>query len=335
MINGGYFVGFLVFLLAFSHKGDELQEFKIKGYAQGTSYSITYYAKEEWVKKESVDSILNVIDQSMSLYKPNSLLTKFNESTAGIAVDFHFMKVYKRANSIFRDTEGKFDVTVAPLVQAWGFGPKKMEKFPDDATIKQLLKCVGMDKLVCSYLMLKKKNACVQVDFNGIAQGYSVDVIAEYLELHKVNRYMVEVGGELRINGTKPDKQLFKVGIEGPTNKTLSDQNIKHILQFKKGAITTSGNYQKYVMNGNQRISHLIDPKTGYPLKNEMISVTVFAKDAITADGYDNALMAMSVKEALKFAAKRKNMELYIIYTKPNGELADTLSAGFKKMIVN
>ncbi len=326
----------LVSLLPVFLKGNlQLQEFKINGYAQGTSYSITYYAKEEIVKKNNIDSILNVIDQSMSLYKPNSIINKFNESTSGMLVDFHFITVYNRAYSIFKDTKGNFDVTVAPLVQLWGFGPKKIGKLPDDPTLKNALKCVGMEKINKHHYFLKKENPCTTIDFNGIAQGYTVDVIAAYFRSKKVHRYMVEVGGELRVNGTKPDGQLFKVGIEGPIDKDLSDQRIKHVIQFKKGAITTSGNYQKYRMNGNQRISHLIDPKTGYPLKNEMISVTVFAKDAITADGYDNALMAMNVKEALAFVAKRKNMEVYIIYAKQNGELADTLSTGFKKLIIN
>ncbi len=335
MINFNYLVGAIIFLVSVLPKGDELQEFKINGYAQGTSYSITYYAENDVVQKSNIDSIIQVIDQSMSLYRPNSIINKFNESTSGMLVDFHFMKVYKRANSIFKDTKGEFDVTVAPLVQAWGFGPKKIEKFPDAADIKNILNCVGMEKISGHYLTVKKENPCIRIDFNGIAQGYTVDVISAYLRFKKIDRFMVEVGGELYINGTKPEGQLFKVGIEGPINKELSNQQIKHVLQFKKGAITTSGNYQKYLMNGNQRISHLIDPKTGYPLKNEMISVTVFAKDAITADGYDNALMAMSVKEALAFVAKKKNMEVYIIYTKQNGELTDTLSAGFKKLIIN
>jgi len=336
MINFNYLVGAVIFLVSVLHSGDEqLQEFKINGYAQGTSYSITYYAKNEWVKKSNIDSIIQIIDQSMSLYKPNSLINKFNESTSGMLVDFHFMEVYKRAHSIFKDTKGKFDVTVAPLVQLWGFGPKKITKLPDDAAIKNALKGVGMEKISRHHNFLKKKSPQVSIDFNGIAQGYTVDVIAAHLQRNKIDHFMVEVGGELYINGTKPNGQGFKIGIEGPTDTELSSQSMKHILQFKKGAITTSGNYQKYVMNGNQRISHLIDPKTGYPLKNEMVSVTVFAKDAITADGYDNPLMAMSVKEALAFVAKRKNMEVYMIYKKPNGELADTLSAGFKKLIVN
>ena len=333
MINS--FILLVSFLITLAQRDEELKEFKIKGYAQGTSYSITYYAKSGLVKKTNIDSILLVIDQSMSLYKPNSMINKFNESTSGMLVDFHFMEVYKRANAIFKDTNGKFDVTVAPLVQLWGFGPKKVEKFPNEATIKNALSCVGMEKISKHQLFLKKEHPCVNIDFNGIAQGYTVDVIAAYLRIKKIDHFMVEVGGELCINGTKPDGQLFKVGIEGPVNKELSDQRIKHIVQFKRGAITTSGNYQKYLMNGNQRISHLIDPKTGYPLKNEMVSVTVFAKNAITADGYDNAFMAMHVKEALAFVQKRRNMEIYIIYIKQNGELADTLSAGFKKLIIN
>ncbi|SFG65101.1 FAD:protein FMN transferase [Pedobacter insulae] len=312
-----------------------VQEFKINGYAQGTSYSITYYAQGEFVKKNNIDSIIQVIDQSMSLYKPGSIINRLNESTSEMLVDFHFMEVYKRANAIFKDTDGKFDVTVGPLVQAWGFGPKKEEKFPDDATIKSLLKCVGMDKITWDNLTIKKENQCVKIDLNGIAQGYTVDLVASYLHSKKITSFMVEVGGELRVNGTKPGGQLFKIGIEGPSDGKLSVQSIKHILQFKKGAITTSGNYQKYKMNGNQRISHLINPTTGYPLKNEMISVTVFAKDAITADGYDNALMAMSAKEALAFVAKRKQLEAYIIYQKENGEIADTLSKGFTKLILN
>ena len=328
MINS--FIALVSLLFTLAQRDEELQEFKIKGYAQGTSYSITYYAKNEWVKKSNVDSILLVIDQSMSLYKSNSMINKFNESTSGMLVDFHFMEVYKRANAIFKDTNGKFDVTVAPLVQLWGFGPKKIEKFPNEATIKNALSCVGMEKISQHKLFLKKESPCVNIDFNGIAQGYTVDVIAAYLRIKKINHFMVEVGGELCINGTKPDGQLFKVGIEGPL-----DKEFKHILQFKKGAITTSGNYQKYHMNGNQRISHLIDPKTGYSLKNEMVSVTVFAKDATTADGYDNAFMVMHVKEALEFVQKRRNMEIYIIYIKENGELADTLSTGFKKLIIN
>ncbi len=333
MINS--FIVLVSLLFVVPQKDNQLQEFKINGYAQGTTYSITYYAKNELVKKNNIDSILNVIDQSMSLYRPNSTINKFNESTSGMLVDFHFMTVFKRANAIFKDTNGDFDVTVAPLVQLWGFGPKKIENYPDDQALKNALKCVGMEKISRHQRFLQKKNPCTTIDFNGIAQGYTVDVIAGYFLSKKIHQYMVEVGGELRVNGTKPDGQLFKVGIEGPINKELSDQRIKHVLQFKKGAITTSGNYQKYRMNGNQRISHLISPKTGYPLKNEMISVTVFAKDAITADGYDNALMAMNVNEALAFVARRKNMEAYIIYVKQNGELADTLSTGFKKLIIN
>ncbi|MGF1925220.1 MAG: FAD:protein FMN transferase, partial [Bacteroidia bacterium] len=288
----------ITLLFTFPKDNHRLREFKISGYAQGTTYQITYYAKHEYVKKAVIDSIIKVIDQSMSLYVPNSLINNFNKSTSGTLVDFHFMEVYQRAKAIFKDTDGRFDVTVAPLVQLWGFGPHKIVAFPDSALIKQSLLRVGMEHLKSSGRMLRKDHPNVEVDFNGIAQGYTVDLIWKHLRSFNITGFMVEVGGEIRVYGTKPDKQLFKIGVEGPTNKELSTQGFKHILQLKKGAITTSGNYQKYKMNGNQRISHLINPKTGYPLKNEMISVTVFAKDATTADGYDNALMGMNAKEA-------------------------------------
>jgi thiamine biosynthesis lipoprotein len=314
----------------FLNQPKQLHEFKISGFAQGTTYSLGYFATDSIVKKSSIDSIIKVIDQSMSLYQPSSYLSQFNNSTAGSQVDFHLIKVLKRSFEVNKDTEGRFDVTVAPLVQLWGFGPQKITKFPDSDTIKATLPCIGMEKIRLDKLFLHKEKPCIKLDFNGIAQGYTVDVIASYLQAKGINNFIVEVGGELRVKGTKPDGKLFRVGIEGPVN-----ENIKRIIQFKEGAVTTSGNYQKYLMNGKEKISHLIDPKIGYPLKNEMISVTVFAKDAITADGYDNALMAMHVHEAMTFVSKRKYLEAYIIYKMPNGDIADTLSTGFKKMIVN
>lgn len=297
------------------------------GYAQGTTYSLSYFAKKSLVEKSGIDSIMRVIDQSMSLYLPHSKLMQFNESLNGLEVDPHFIKVFKKALAIHEDTQGKLDVTVAPLVQAWGFGPQKADKFPDEAQVKNILPCIGMEKLKLQMNYLSKIDPCVKIDFNGIAQGYTVDVVAAYLQLKGIKHFIFELGGELRVKGKKADGTLFKIGIEGPLKQEGEESSIKHVVAFKEGGLTTSGNYQKK--------THLIDPKSGYPLNNEMISVTVYANDAITADGYDNALMAMSVKEALAFVAKRKNLEVYIIYKKRNGEIADTLSTGFKKLIVN
>ena len=312
-----------------------LREVKINGYAQGTSYAVSYFASDSLVTKGQIDSILNAIDLSMSLYKNNSSIRQFNQSEKGLMLDQHFAAVVQRAFEINKDTQGRFDITVAPLVQLWGFGPQKISSFPDRATIEQVLPCVGMDKIELKGSFLHKNKPCVTIDLNGIAQGYTVDVIAGFLLQKGIKVFIAEVGGELRVSGPKPDGTQIRIGIEGPVEGQPAASSIKHIISFKEGAVTTSGNYQKYLKFGDQKISHLIDPKTGYPLANEMISVTVFANDAMTADGYDNALMAMDLTTALHFVAARKNLEAYFIYKNAGGKIADTLTNGLKKMIIN
>jgi thiamine biosynthesis lipoprotein len=322
-------------LIIFFFRKDDRQLYAIHGYAQGTDYSIRYYAKDSVVTQKAIDSILLQIDSSMSLYKPYSLINKFNTSSEGVELDRHFLNVVKKSFDIFKATDGVFDITVKPLVQAWGFGSKPITNFPDSSTIQQILPCIGMQNLNLKGSFLNKDKFCVELDLNGIAQGYSVDVVADYLLKNGVKSFVVEIGGELRINGRKPDGSFFKIGIEGPADTEGSEPAIKHVIQLKKGAITTSGNYRKYLQQGSKKISHLIDAKSGYPLQNSMISVTLYAKDAITADGYDNAIMAMEPLKALNFIKAHKDLECYLIYHKNDGSVADTLSAGFRKLLVN
>lgn len=327
---------FLFPLLIFSFfKGEEQQrEYIIRGYAQGTDYSIKYFAGDSVVTRFAVDSILSVIDSSMSLYKPYSLINRFNETNEGLDVDPHFAAVMRKSFAVYKATKGKFDVTVAPLVQAWGFGPKRIERFPDSAKVKQLLQCVGMNNLRLKGNHLTKRKSCISVDLNGIAQGYSVDVVADHLMKKGITAFVVEIGGELRMKGPKPDGSAMRIGIEGPASSSNAEPVIRHVIAINNGAITTAGNYRKYLQKGAKKIAHLIDPKTGYPLDNALISVTIYAEDAVTADGYDSPVMAMGVEEALDFVASRKGMEAYIIYHRKDGSVADTLTNGFKKMIV-
>lgn len=326
------YVHLLLLLLFF--RVNELKEFKIHGYAQGTDYSISYYAADSVVTKRMLDSILLKIDSSMSLYKPYSTISRFNAGSEPVALDVHFDKVMRKSFEIYRATKGKFDVTVKPLVQIWGFGTKRTNHFPDSSEVNEILPCVGMKNLQLKGGRLFKKTPCVQIDLNGIAQGYSVDVLADFMEKKGLKYFVVELGGELRVKGPKPDGKPMRIGIEGPAVSAMALPEIKHVIVLNKGAVTTSGNYRKYFENGSKKISHLIDPKTGYPLDNELISVTVYAKDAITADGYDNAIMAMGVEGGLRFVESRKDMEAYLIYRKKDGQVADTLTRGFRKMMV-
>ncbi|MES2455386.1 MAG: FAD:protein FMN transferase [Bacteroidota bacterium] len=336
MFNFSYITALVLLLLVFLNlnKKDQRQ-FAIHGYAQGTDYSIKYFAEDSIVTKRAVDNILAAIDSSMSLYKSYSLINQFNASENGIQLDPHFLKVMKKSFEIYRQTGGKFDPTVKPLVQAWGFGVRPVEEYPDSAKVKNILQCVGMDKLTLKAGFLQKKKPCIQVDLNGIAQGYSVDVVADYLKQKGIKAFVVEIGGELRMKGPKPDGTPLKIGIEGPADSAHTEPSIRHIVALNNGAITTSGNYRKFLQRGKGKIAHLIDPKTGYPLDNALISVTIYAKDAITADGYDNAVMAMDIKEALAFVKSKKGMEAYIIYHRIDGTVADTLTSGFKKLMIN
>ncbi|MCJ8167187.1 FAD:protein FMN transferase [Pontibacter sp. E15-1] len=313
-----------------------LTPFHIRGFAQGTSYQITYYAEDSLISKAQVAYIFAQLDSSLSLYKPYSLISQFNRSENGLPVDRHLSKVVRKAQQVSEKTVGTFDITVAPLVQAWGFGASPPATgLPDSVAIKALLACVGTDKIRLRHGYLHKDKPCVRIDVNGIAQGYTVDVLAGLLEQRGIQNYLVEVGGEVRVKGTKqPGGQPMAIGIEGPASGSPDDPYpIRKIIRLSKGAVTTSGNYRKFYQSGNQRISHLIDPKTGYPLKNELISVTVWAKDAMTADAYDNALMGMGLEKALRFASRQHSLEAYFIYQTPNGSVADTATSGFYRLM--
>lgn len=327
-------------LFPFLLKSGEQQLYTITGFAQGTGYSLRYYADTKRVSKAQVDSLLQQIDASMSLYKPGSLINQFNAAERYLRVDEGFRTVLQKSFEIYEKTAGRFDVTVAPLVQLWGFGPVPVQRFPDSSEVRETLKQVGMSRLKLKRNILYKTNPKIRIDLNGIAQGYSVDQVAGFLKARGIQSYMVEIGGEVVVHGLKPDNSGYRIGIEGPVpeNADLGTADgrpvFRHIVELKQGAITTSGNFNKYLKYKNGKISHLIDPKTGYPLDNRMISVTVYAADAITADGYDNALMSMDVEEAMAFA-KKSNLEAYFIYHKPDGQVADTLTKGFKKLLVN
>jgi thiamine biosynthesis lipoprotein len=324
---------FISFIFPHFTGNHSLQPYHISGYAQGTTYHVTYYASDSLIKQKDTDSILRAIDSSLSIYKSYSLITRFNNAEKGIKMDKHLQLVVKRSLEVYKSTNGTFDITVYPLVNAWGFGPQKPSGFPDSNAVGDMLKCVGSKNLRIQDNFLQKNMPCLKIDVNGIAQGYSVDVVADFLEKKKIKTYLVDIGGEIRVNGRKPNGELMKIGIEMPAEDDLAEPAFKKIIGLEKGAVTTSGNYRKYIEKGNGKISHLINPKSGYPYQNEMVSVTIIAKDAITADGYDNALMGMGLKGAMKFMKAQTDMYAYFIYKKPDGSIADTATVGFYKFI--
>lgn len=305
-----------------------VKEFHLNGHAQGTTYHITYYAPDPVIATNQIDSILDKIDSSLSLYKSYSLINQFNASENGVIADDHFINVVNKAIDVYHESNGLFDITVYPLTAAWGFGPVKPASLPDSESIKQLLPCISSSLIEWSGNKLIKKKPCVKLDANGIAQGYSVDVLADFLEQNAIHQYLVELGGEIRVKGPKPGNEKMSIGIEAPGND-FEPSLMRRVIYIDKGAITTSGNYRKYYESKGQKISHLLNPKTGYSLQNELISVTVYAKDAMTADAWDNVLMAMGWREGLAHIEARDDIAAYFIYRNSDGTIADTASKKF------
>ena len=267
------------------------------------------------------------MDSSLSLYKSYSVISEFNSANS-ITSDEHFLAVVKKSIETYKRTKGIFDITVHPLVEAWGFGTRNSAELPDSARIREIRQCVGSSLLKIANNKVFKKKSCVKIDLNGIAQGYTVDVLHHFLRSQGIANFLVEVGGEIRVSGRKPGNEKMKIGIESP-GKTL-----QRIIELDNSAVTTSGSYRRYYESEGKKITHLIDPRTGFPITNEMISVTVIAKDAVTADAYDNAIMVMGLKDGLAFSEKNK-LAVHFIYRTNAGMVKDTMTKAFLKLTKN
>ena len=320
---------FLLSLLFLNNPTPQLQQFSLHGKAQGTTWQLSYFASDSLIAQKSIDSIFQRIDSSMSLYLPNSLINRFNAADTGLLMDQHLAAVVQKAIDVYHDTKGVFDMTVLPLVNAWGFGVERGQQIPDSARIRKALACVGTDNVLVEGNFLRKKLPCVQLDLNGIAQGYTVDLLARFLEEAGIGSYIVELGGEIRVKGRKPNGERMRIGIEAPGEDEGEMEYLQRIISIDSGAVTSSGHYRRDYESGGTRISHIIDPRSGYPTRNELISVTVIAADAITADAYDNVLMVLGLEESLNFLSTRSELNAHFIYRDEAGRIRDSATAGF------
>lgn len=297
----------------------------LEGKAQGTYYVIKYIAADTSSLQKAIDSIFASIDQSLSLYQPNSLINQFNEK-GQVQMDAHMQAVIARSLEISRITNGAFDITVKPLVDVWGFGVHRPaeRKIPSRDTLHAILAYTGSKYLQVKGNRLFRTRSKVTIDCNGIAQGYTTDVIGRFLHSKGITNYLVDVGGELCASGKNAHQQYWTVGIEGENQR---------IIPLENRAVTTSGNYRRFFDSGGKRFAHTIDPRSGEAIHNNIISVTVIAKDAITADGFDNALILMGVKRAFGFIRRHPALQLEagFIYKDAEGNIQEAYSAGFPK----
>lgn len=310
-----------------------LQTFVLSGSAQGTTYEIKYRASNSVLSDPELKALFSRVDQSLSLYNPESLICVFNRSEKEITCDAYLLAVIQKSLEVCRQSSGAFDITVKPLVDLWGFGPGGEKTIPSEADIRKFLSFSGCSKVFLSGSKLIKENKRVQIDCNGIAQGYTVDLIAGLIESKGITHYMVELGGEIRVLGLNDKELPWSIGIESSTISDMGIHPVTIVIRPGKGAVTTSGSYRNYFGKGRKKYSHIINPETGYPISNGMVSATVIAPDAITADALDNVCMVLGPEGSLQFLKKYTNVEAYLVFEMADGRLADTSTVGFNRLL--
>ena len=303
---------------------------KIAGFTQGTTYHITY---EDLVNKDltrPVDSLLKIFDLTFSEYIPNSLVSRINSNDSTVVLNDMFIELYNKSVEISNETNGALDLTVYPLVSAWGFGPDRKLKM-DQVKVDSILQYVGMKKIRIQGRKMIKDLPGIKIDVNSIAQGYSVDVMYRYFETLGIKNFVVEIGGEVRTKGKNPAGGIWRVGVDKPSEGSSKlGQNLQTVILIDNKSITTSGNYRKFFEEDGRKFSHIIDPHTGYPYRNSLLSVTVIAKDALTADGYDTPLMVLGLEGARAVLKRHPELEAYMIYSDENGQFQIEYTRGIE-----
>jgi thiamine biosynthesis lipoprotein len=305
----------------------------VQGYAQGSTFRVVYKPISDRDYIEALDSILLVIDQSMSLWDSTSLIVRLNQSSEPMALDKHFSEVYRRSKYFHKISNGAFDPTLGPLIEAWGFARKQGFEFPSQGKIDSLKHLVDFNHFVLRKGILTKANPKAQLDFNGIAQGYTVDVLGRYLESQGITDYLVELGGETLGKGLNQFGQNWKVGIERPDwNNTSINNAVKTVVGLSNAALVTSGSYRKFIEKDGQKYSHTLDARTGKPVIHNLLSVTVITDNAMDADAFATMFMVIGKDSALNYADQKKIL-IQCIYEE-QGLMKTAYSKGFEKLII-
>ena len=309
-----FYLGILVSCLSCDQ---ELAITKLNGPIFGTFYEVTYSSSNNENHQKSIDSIFSVINTSMSNYQTDSDISKVNKHQLDV-VDAHFVEVFKASKNIYKASNGVFDPTIGTLVNAWNFGSELNKTKLDSLRIDSLMQFVGFDKIELKDKTLIKTAPKPYIDFNAIAKGYAVDVVAAFLDAKNYDNYLINIGGELRAKGINTTKQSgWTVGIENPNFD--GSQSYDNILVLNNKAMATSGTYRKFKLDANgNRYAHIINTKTGYPTKTNILSVSVIADSCMMADGYATAFQAMGVERVKAFLAQHPELQAYLIFENIN-----------------
>ena len=281
-----------------------------EGLVFGTVYKITYQHADD-LQNEIKEAMLEV-DNSLSPYNPNSIITRINHNQ-DTTLNEHFTHVFELAQQISAETEGAFDITVAPLVNAWGFGFKHSIDIQPNV-IDSLRQFIGYQKIQLVDGKMVKEDPRLMLDCSAIAKGYGVDRVARLLDKKGVQHYMVDIGGEVVVKGKNSRMKTWRIGINKPVEDSLSiNQELQTILEVSGVGMATSGNYRKFYYKDGKRYAHTIDPRLGTPIQHNILSATVLAKDCTTADAYATAFMVMGLEKAKAFCEQHPELNAYLI----------------------
>lgn len=327
-----FICGLILLIVIYILPQKDLKIYKMTGAAQGTYYAITYCAVNNENLQPEVDSLLRKVDRSVSSYLLTSLISRLNNNDSTAKADQIYETVFKKSVEVSANSGGAFDITVGPLVNAWGFGFSKKAQV-DQAMVDSLLPLVGYRKISLVKGKLIKSDPRIRIDFDAIAQGYTSDLIGQFMESKGIVNYLIDVGGEVLGKGQKPDGNSWSVAIEMPARNSIDERKIQAILMLKDKAISTSGSYRKYYEENGTRYSHTIDPSNGYPVKHNLLSVSVLADDCITADAYATAFMVMGVEKSKIFLSSHSEMEAYFISDDFKGGFDVFYTPGFDRLL--
>jgi thiamine biosynthesis lipoprotein len=335
MINKGLSLLLFFAYLTVGCKEKKSEFGTISGFTQGTTYSIVFENPGKFKPeklKNSVEKIFHDFDMSLSLYNDSSIISRINRNEE-VIIDTFFTEVFKRSKDISIMTDGAFDITVGPLVKAWGFGPDSHKNF-NVSKLDSLMKLIGMEKVTIIDSHLIKSVPGISIDVNAIAQGYSADVLYSYFDGLGIMNFLIEIGGEVRVKGEK-NGEYWKIGIDKPEDDNMSPgNNLQAIIRIKDKGLATSGNYRKFYVENGIKYSHTIDPKSGYPARNTLLSATIIANDCALADGIATACMVMGKDKTIEFLGKNTYLEAYLVFSDEKGNFKTWITENLKKNIV-
>ena len=311
-------------------KKDNWAYYQDRGSVFATGYSIKYaYDKS---LKTDIETELERFDRSLNPFRKDAVITKFNKNE-DVEIDSFFVNVLRRSRQISEQTNGYFDITVSPYINAWGFGFENIDSVTPEL-IDSLRAFVGYDKIsVDNDGNIVKSDPRVEINTSAIAKGYACDVIADLLESYGVRDYMVEIGGEVSAKGVNDKGVCWRIGVDKPIDDFFGRHDLHTILSLCDMSLATSGNYRNYYIKDGKKYSHTIDPFTGYPAETDLLGATVLADDCMTADAYATAFMAMGVEKACKIADKVEGLHYYFIFADKNGEFEVVYSDGFEQFL--